>query len=150
MPRNAQNRDEVRRKDREYRHANHERTRENGRNHYYKHHAKMLEKDRRRWAKERYKRAITLAPEKVFEMINKAVSRALPKFVRDDVVGSMSLAVMEGTLFVENIDKEAAKFLKAYNREFDQFKTVSLDAPVPGCDGMTYLDRLADPRTVSR
>ncbi len=113
-----------------------------------RHHDKMIEKHRRRWAKERSKRAITLSPDKVFEMINKAVSRALPKFVRDDVVGSMSLAVMEGALFVENIDKEAGKFLRAYNREFDQFKTVSLDAPVPGADGVTYLDRLADPQTV--
>ncbi|AYD02049.1 hypothetical protein [Neorhizobium sp. NCHU2750] len=60
----------------------------------------------------------------------------------------MSLAVMEGTLFVENIDKEAAQFLRAYNREFDQFKTISLEALVPGADGMTYMDRLADPETV--
>ncbi|WP_312222544.1 hypothetical protein [Rhizobium rhizoryzae] len=139
--------EEKRRKDREYKAANAERCRENYRRHYYKHHAKMIEKHRRRWAKERTKRALDQAPDKIFELINKAVSRALPRFVRDDVIGAMSLAVMEGQLLVENIDKEAAKFLRSYNREFDQFKTVSLDAPLAGTDGLTLMDSLADSQT---
>ena len=35
------------------------------------------------------------------------------------------LAVLEGQLFLENIGKEASKFLRAYNREFDTFNQLA-------------------------
>jgi hypothetical protein len=77
-------------------------------------------------------------------MIDKAVPRTLPEFVRDEIVASMCLAVLEGKLFIENICKEASSYLRAYNRDFDTFKTTSLDAPLNGQDGTTFIDMLAD------
>ena len=139
--------EEVRKKDKEHHTKNAERIRASARRSYYKHHAKQIEKHKRRWDKVRSLKLVTLSPDAVLGMINNAVSRALPRFVRDDVVAAMCLAVLEGKLLVENISKEASKFLRAYNREFDHFKTISLDAPLAGCDGLTLLDRLADPRT---
>jgi len=121
--------------------------RKHSRAHYWRTHEKQLERCRVRWAKARSKRTVSLSPDTVFSMIDKAVSKVLPRFVRDDVIAAMCLAVIEGNLFVENIPKEAAKFLSAYNREYDHFKTISLDAPVRGSDGFTLLDRLSDQDT---
>ncbi|OWV86460.1 hypothetical protein ATY78_23695 [Rhizobium sp. R635] len=47
----------------------------------------------------------------MFKLINNAVSRALLKFVRDDIISAMCLAVVDGQLFIENIGKEASKFV---------------------------------------
>ncbi|MDR6670161.1 hypothetical protein [Rhizobium sp. 1399] len=57
----------------------------------------------------------------------------------------MLLGLEGSQLYVENVGKEASKFVRAYNRECDDFKTLSLDAPLAGYDGLTLLDRLADP-----
>ncbi|WP_132657265.1 hypothetical protein [Rhizobium sp. BK418] len=144
--RRQNNPEERRKKDREYFHRNIEKRRESARRYYYSHHSKMIEKHKRRWARERSKRQISLSPDAVFKLIDSAISRSLPKFVRDDIISAMCLAVLDGQLFVENITKEAKKFVSAYNREYDHFKTISLDAPLAGHDGLTLLDKLADPQ----
>jgi len=118
--------------------------------------------DQRRWRQERpeayrklwraayhrrkSKQRIHMDPNKVYAQINKAVSRALPRHVRDDLIGAMCLAVLEGKLLVSDIDKEARKFLTEHNRQYDTFKTLSLDATIPGTD-QTYLDRVVDQAT---
>lgn len=140
------NLEQRRKKDREYWAKNAERLREVDRRYYHAHQSKMVERHRNRRAKERSLRKILLSPDSVFKLIDSAISRTLPKFVRDDIVSAMCLAVLDGQLFVENIGKEAKKFVSAYNREYDHFKTISLDAPLAGYDGMTLLDRLADPQ----
>ena len=43
---------------------------------------------------------------------------------------------------MQDIGVEVRDFLTAYNREFDTFKILSLNAPVRGRDGITYLDLL--------
>ncbi|TAA54612.1 hypothetical protein [Shinella sp. JR1-6] len=110
------------------------------RDYYWKTIEKQRARNKRRYAKERSIKKITLSPDEVFKLINKAVSRAIPKFVRDDVIAEMCLAVLEGKLFIENIGKEASKFLAAHNRAFDHFKTISVDTKIS--EGVTILDTL--------
>ncbi len=136
-----------RQRDREYYRDNLQRRLELSRDSYWRNHQKQLARSRSRWSKQRSKRTIALSPEAVMNLIDKAVSKALPRFVRDDVISAMCLAMLEGELFVENVGKEAAGFLRAYNREFDQFKTISLDAPLAGYDGVTLLDKLISPQS---
>jgi hypothetical protein len=143
--RRLENLEEERWKDREKYRKNAEKIRAQGRAEYRRNHQKHQERERRRSAKQRSQKQITLSPDAVFQTIDKAVSKALPRFIRDDIIAAMCLAVLEGNLFVENIPKEAAMFLRAHNREYDTFKTISLDAPLAGYDGLTLLDRLADP-----
>ncbi|MBN9068646.1 MAG: hypothetical protein J0H60_19955 [Rhizobiales bacterium] len=121
-------------KERKRYNENKEYFRESSRNSYWRHREKKLERYRRTQAAARAKRMITLSPELVYRMIDKAIPKAIPHFVRDDVISSMCLAVLEGQLFVENIEKEATNFLKDHNRMFDTFKTLSLDAPIAGTD----------------
>jgi len=123
-----------------------ETTRAKGREKYKKNIDRERARSRRRTRARIAQRTIGRSPDQVYMLINRAVSRALPSHVRDDVVASMCLAVLEGKLFIENIEKEAKSFLTAYNRQFDHFKTASLDEPINGQDGRTYLDMLADPK----
>jgi hypothetical protein len=110
---------------------------------YWRHHEKMLEYNRARWRKRKSISDIRHDPDKVYRCVARAIPAKLPKFARDDIAGMICLAVLEGKLLVKNIEKEVASFLRSYNREYDTFKTVSLDAPIPGADGMTYMDRLS-------
>ncbi|NGO56202.1 hypothetical protein, partial [Allomesorhizobium camelthorni] len=65
----------------------------------------------------------------------------LPRFIRDDVVSSLCLAILEGEINVNDMAAQAKVYLRAYNREYDTFQTVSLDKFTPGTK-TTYLDAL--------
>lgn len=124
----------------EYRDKHRDKVRAWCRAQYWKNHKKSLQRSRDQRAKVRSVRTIKLSPDEVFKLIDKAVSRTIPKFVRDDVIAEMCLAVLEGKLFIENIGKEASKFLAAHNRAFDHFKTISVDTEIS--EGVTILDTL--------
>ncbi|MEW9615639.1 hypothetical protein AB3G45_17640 [Shinella sp. S4-D37] len=121
-----------------------ETTRAKAREKYHRNLDKERARKHRSAMAKKAKREINRSPDQIFTLIDKAVPRALPGFARDEIVSSMCLAVLEGKLFIENIGQEARKYLAAYNREFDHFKTASLDTPVNGRDGTTFLDLLAD------
>jgi len=123
-----------------------EATRAKGREKYRKNIERERARGRRRVKAEASKRAINRSPEEIYALIIKALPRALPTYIRDEVASAMCVAVLEGKLFIENIGKEAKAFIASYNREFDYFKTASLDEPINGRDGRTYLDLLEDPQ----
>lgn len=119
--------------------------REKERRSYWKHHEKRLASSRARWARARTISKIRHDPDKVYLMLTKAVPRSWPRHVRDDLVSIMCLAILEGKLLIENIGKEVRRFVTEYNRVHDTYKTLSLDAVIPGTEGMTYLDQLVAP-----
>lgn len=108
----------------------------NDRKSYYRHHAKQIERFHKRNDIIRSKQTVRVNPDKVYLLLQRAVSRSLPQHIRDDLISTMCLAVLEGKLLVENIDKEARKYVTDYNRVNDTYKNVSLDAPING-DGFT-------------
>lgn len=60
---------------------------------------------------------------------------------RDDVAAAAFLAIMERRA---RDPKEAVELArKAQGHLFNRWRDVSVDAPIPGTDGLTYLDRLA-------
>lgn len=74
---------------------------------------------------------------------DRAVSKALPRHVRDDVISDMVVAHLAGELELDAITTAAgAQFVRAHYRQFGSLKTVSLDAPIPGTDGLRLLDTL--------
>ncbi|MER8567532.1 hypothetical protein NKH85_16240 [Mesorhizobium sp. M0924] len=83
-------------------------------------------------------------PDQVYRLVSRAVSSGLPRFVRDDVMSSMILAVLEGKLLLENVASSAKSYLARHNREYDSFKTLSLDAPMGGAD-LRRIDLLEAP-----
>jgi hypothetical protein len=80
----------------------------------------------------------------IYAAARAALPKGLPDFVRDDVITEIVLAHLEGRLALADVPTRAPDFLRAYRRDFDQWKIVSLDAPIPGTD-LRYIDRLAAP-----
>lgn len=89
------------------------------------------------------KRQMQKSPELVYEIVTKAIPRAFPKHVRDDVASIIYLDILESRASLENIDGLVAKALTRFNRTMETYKTRSLDAPIPGTDGLTMLDLTA-------
>lgn len=82
-------------------------------------------------------------PDTVYRMIAQAVSAALPRHMRDDVISSMLLAVLEGKLMLEQVSRRVREFVSEYNRQYDHYKHVSLDGMIPGTT-VRRIDTLAD------
>ncbi len=97
------------------------------------------EYQRRRTARKQMQRS----PERIYRDIIALLPRGLPTHMRDDVVGSVCLQVLEGRVRHDRMADAVRDALKQHNRMFDHFKTISLDAPVAGSDDMTLLDKLA-------
>jgi len=93
-------------------------------------------------ARRRSKATMHAKPDTIMGAISKAVPQTLPQHVRDDLIGNLCLAVLEGKLLIENIKAEAGKYLKAFNRESETFKTLSLDAEISGTK-TRYIDNIA-------
>lgn len=74
-----------------------------------------------------------------------ALPPGLPRHVRDDVIATLMLAVLERKVRLDRIADAVKDALRAHNRMFDHFKTVSLDAPIFGDEG-TLHHVLADRR----
>jgi len=86
--RRSANIEDERRKEREYYAANVERIRAQWQRSYWRNRQTQLARSRRGAARRRSQKQITLSPDAVFLMIDKAVSKALPRFVRDDVIAT--------------------------------------------------------------
>lgn len=84
---------------------------------------------------------VRTSPEEVYRRAMAALPSGLPRFISDDVVSSLCLAILEGEINVNEMPAQAKVFLRAYNREYHTFQTVSLDVLIPGTK-TTYLDAL--------
>lgn len=93
-------------------------------------------------------KVIGVSFEAVMARIRRAVGRALPADIADDAVGNLMLAIMDGTLSIDDIEASARKF---GNRVLDQFASKygprSLDRELSDDEGFTLLDTLADDRS---
>src|SRR5690606_311875 len=111
------------------------------------------ERYRALWAKYRAQKRAGKHPETTFgELLNRAlnanalyaaangaVPRSLPPHARDDIVSEIVLAVLDGALAMEDINKAAARFVSSYWKARQLF-TLSLDAPIAGTDGLRMID----------
>lgn len=128
---------------RRYYHADIETARAKNREKYHRYAEKILAQQKVRLHKKKSVAVMRLKPDEIWHRLERAINRALPQHIRDDVIGTMALAVLEGRLLVEKIESAARAFVTAYNRDNRVYEDLSLDAPIPGMDGMTYMDRLA-------
>lgn len=112
--------------------------------------ARQAERQRQREA-ERAERAIpigerfrtALTQNDIYAAINRAVPLRLPAHVRDDVLGEMVLAVLEGELDLDAVPAKAREYLRRYDRASERWKLVSLDAPIAGTDDLRLNDTLS-------
>jgi hypothetical protein len=79
----------------------------------------------------------------IFLLIRSAVPTSLPAQVRDDVIGAMALAVVEGKLRAADIRRRVQEYITAQFRQFSKFGPTSLDAPLSADGTITLLDKLS-------
>ncbi|WP_210212368.1 hypothetical protein, partial [Mesorhizobium sp. M4B.F.Ca.ET.049.02.1.2] len=111
---------------------------------------KILAQQRAAYARKRSILQANHSPEALMKAVYAAIPAALPKFIRDEVAGEMMLAVLEGKLQMDGIRRSVAEHLRRYNKVYDRFKFLSLDAPMAGTEDLRRIDTLTDEDSVFR
>jgi hypothetical protein len=99
-------------------------------------------------ARLKVKSVIVMNPDAIYRDIVKAIPRGWQKSLRDDIAGMVCLDILEGRAKLGDMDKLVKDAYRRFNKLMDTWSTLSLDAPIPGHDKGTYIDRLADPSTM--
>lgn len=116
---------------------------ERSRKHVADHHAKHRDERNR---KLRVYRRLRLSPNReqygkdLFETITTAMPKGLPAHIRDDVVGTVALQVIDQKEDISKIKALVKAALSATWGQSDWFKHISIDAPLT--DDFTLLDTL--------
>lgn len=79
----------------------------------------------------------------LYAAVRACVPSYYPRHTRDDIISMIVLAVLEGEFPAANIAVHAKRFIAAYYRESDFHRTVSIDATIPGTDGLRLIDVIA-------
>jgi transposase len=86
----------------------------------------------------------------VLTAIKRAVGRALPPDIADDAVADLCLAVLDGTIPIDQIEAEARKFGNRVLSQFaSKFGPRSLDEELGDDDGFRMIDLVRDERSAS-
>ena len=85
-----------------------------------------------------------LAQNDMYAAVNAAVPVGLPPHIRDDIIGSMVLAILEGELEIQDVGKRTREYKSQYDKTFEVYRTVSLDQTVPGTDDLKLIDRVSN------
>lgn len=81
----------------------------------------------------------------LMQAVDAVVPKALSDFARADICQDLMLALLEGTLKLRDLKSGAKAYLGSYYKMYpDKFGPISLDAPIPGTDGLTIMDRLSN------
>lgn len=87
----------------------------------------------------------TLARERP-DTLRAAVQKLLPGYLtppaRMDVINSVLELALANRVRHDRLAEHVKECVAAYNRQFDYFKNVSIDAPIAGTDGLTRADLL--------
>ena len=79
----------------------------------------------------------------IFAVIRAEVPTYLPAQIRDDVIGTMALEVVEGKLRAADIRRRVREYVTAQFRQFSKFGPRSLDAALSADGTATLLDMLS-------
>lgn len=78
--------------------------------------------------------------------LRKAIQSLLPGYLpphaRMDVIGAVIADALDRKIEFRKLPEAVKAHVSAYNRQFDYFKTVSIDAPISGTEGLTRADLL--------
>ena len=76
--------------------------------------------------------AARLATEPLYAAASAAVSRRLPSDIRDDVISSMIIAVLDGEIKADAIADHSREFIARHFREREWSKLISFNTPAGG------------------
>lgn len=72
-------------------------------------------------------RMAALERNEIFAAAARAVPRGMPSWKRDDIIGDIVLAVLEGTIAADEIATRAKEFIRAFNRQFSEYAHVEFN-----------------------
>lgn len=79
----------------------------------------------------------------IFDAVGAAISKGLPPQMRDDVRQDVALQIIEGEVALGDIRATVAAAIKRYHKLHpSKYGPASLDAALPGTEGMTLHDKL--------
>lgn len=85
----------------------------------------------------------------LIDAVNAVVPKTFADHQRADICQDLLLAILEGESTIADLKNGTAAAIKRYYKLHPgKFGPVSLDAPIPGTDGMKLIDTIADPATV--
>ncbi|ABS14235.1 hypothetical protein Oant_1519 [Brucella anthropi ATCC 49188] len=100
----------------------------------------IREKDRRKRSRMKTQRLARKDPDALRKMISARLPGYLDVAARGDVIAAVMTAALERKVLFDELNEAIKAHVTAYNRQFDHFKNVSIDAPIAGTDGLTRAD----------
>lgn len=107
----------------------------------------ITKEQERRYDVTRYQRSKTrrLAlqkPDELRKIIQQYLPGYLPPPARMDIINSVMELALDHKVRHDELAQTVKQCVTAYNRQFDHFKNLSIDAPIAGADGLTRADLL--------
>lgn len=102
----------------------------------------MRERDRRKWQRKKTQNLARNDPSALRKLIRPHVPGYLAASAQMDVINSVMVQALERKVPFNDLAAWVKKSVTEYNRQFDHFKNVSIDAPIAGTDGLTRADLL--------
>ncbi|UZD69116.1 hypothetical protein [Brucella sp. JSBI001] len=81
-------------------------------------------------------------PNELRALIRPMVPGYLDPSAKMDVIAAVMEMALKNRVEFNKLNEAVKAAVTAYNRQFDQFKNVSIDAPIAGTDGLTRADLL--------
>ncbi|MGB3351120.1 MAG: hypothetical protein WBA85_20315 [Brucella anthropi] len=104
----------------------------------------LRERDRRKRQRIKMQNLAQRDPIATRKLICSHVPRYLTAAARNDVINSVLLLALDRKVPNDDLATWVKKAVIEHNRQFDHYKTVSIDAPIAGTDGLTRGDMLSN------
>ncbi|WP_273794606.1 hypothetical protein [Brucella intermedia] len=98
------------------------------------------EHNRRWYSRSKAVKYVTEKPEEARRIIAQQLPGYLTADAKRDITNEAITAILSRNVLFEEIGSCAKPFVTAYNRMFDQFKNISIDAPIKGTEDLRLID----------
>ncbi|MGB3348302.1 MAG: hypothetical protein WBA85_06005 [Brucella anthropi] len=103
----------------------------------------LREKDRRKRSRMKTQNLARKDPQALRKMISANLPGYLDAAARGDIIAAVMMNTLERKVLFDKLNEAVKECVAAYNRQFDYFKNISIDAPIAGTDGLTRGDLLS-------
>ncbi|MBO1023287.1 hypothetical protein IPU75_01000 [Ochrobactrum sp. SD129] len=100
------------------------------------------EYNKRKYYRSKARKMASEKPNELRALIRPMVPGYLDPSARADVVAAVLELALQNKVRLDQLSEAVKQGVTAYNRQFDHFKNVSIDAPIAGTDGLTRADLL--------
>ncbi|WP_043063039.1 hypothetical protein [Brucella anthropi] len=105
---------------------------------------KIRAAERRHYYRSKSKRIAQTDPTGMQRLIVSKLPSHVLLGIRNEVAAELMMEMLTGKVDYREIEIAAKRALTSYNRQYDYFKNVSIDAPIAGTDGLTRGDMLSN------